>query len=263
MVKRSIKEENLKNYDSLYINPNVRYAYEIRDKVLIFKSLIPYLGEIKGKKVLDIGFGTGDILLSLAKKKADCYGIEITGSAIEYLNSISPYNLHLFIRENDQLPFKGDFFDIIVCSHVLEHIEDDKKELAEICRVLKSDGLVVLGVPGKGVGHNSLHYQEYTVDDLVKLVENWHIIYLKKYGSELFQKIMSLVRKIASFASDDSNKINGIQGKKNGRGRVSLINNIYYNIGVPLLLFLLFLDNHLPFPKSNPIEIWTVLRKTK
>lgn len=263
MAGRSIKEDNLKKYRSLYRDQNLRRAYEIRDKVLIFNSLIRILGEIKGKRILEIGFGTGDILLSLAKRKADCYGIEIAGSAIDYLKSISLCKLHLFKRKDNRLPFKSDFFDIIVCSHVLEHLEDDKRELGEISRVLRMNGLAVLGVPGKGVGHNLLHYREYTVDSLVKLIEDWKIIFLEKYGSGLFQKIIRLVRKIASLISGDFIKIDSIQEKKEGCGRVSLISNIYYNIGVPLLLFLLFLDNHLPFPKSNPIEIWTVLRKTK
>lgn len=263
MAKNDIWEKNLKAYEEIYINSKTKLAYEIRDKILIFNSLKRYLGRIKGKRVLDIGFGTGDILLSLAKDGADCFGIEIVQSAIENLKNFSSFDFHLFKRKGDALPFKNDFFDIVICSHVLEHLKKDKKELEEIDRVLKTDGLVVLGVPGEGIGHHFLHYREYTVDSLQKIIDKWQIIFIKKYGSAVFQKVMNLVRKIASFASGGFERVDSNQEKKKGQEDVSLINKVYYNFGVPFLLFLLFLDNLLPFSKSNPIEIWTVLRKTR
>jgi len=45
------------------------------------------------------------------------------------------------------MPFEEDVFDIIICNHVLEHVEDDKKALSEIYRVLKKDGFAILQVP--------------------------------------------------------------------------------------------------------------------
>lgn len=38
-------------------------------------------------------------------------------------------------------------FDVIYCSHVLEHVEDDRKAMREMCRVLKPDGWAILLVP--------------------------------------------------------------------------------------------------------------------
>ncbi len=38
-------------------------------------------------------------------------------------------------------------FDLIICSHVLEHIQDDKKAISELYRVLKDDGMAVILVP--------------------------------------------------------------------------------------------------------------------
>ncbi len=45
------------------------------------------------------------------------------------------------------LPFKDNIFDIIICSHVLEHIPDDKKGMREIFRVLEKKGWAILQVP--------------------------------------------------------------------------------------------------------------------
>jgi len=49
-----------------------------------------------------------------------------------------------------QLPFPDSSFDIIYCSHVLEHVPDDRKAMREIRRVLRPSGWAVLQVPIKG-----------------------------------------------------------------------------------------------------------------
>lgn len=41
----------------------------------------------------------------------------------------------------------GDFFDAIICNHVLEHISDDAKAMTELYRVLKPSGWAILQVP--------------------------------------------------------------------------------------------------------------------
>ena len=43
--------------------------------------------------------------------------------------------------------FKDEYFDLIICNHVLEHIEDDKSALDEIYRILKYNGISILQVP--------------------------------------------------------------------------------------------------------------------
>jgi SAM-dependent methyltransferase len=45
------------------------------------------------------------------------------------------------------LPFEGESFDFVVCVHVLEHIPDDRKALAELFRVLRPGGQAILQVP--------------------------------------------------------------------------------------------------------------------
>jgi predicted SAM-dependent methyltransferase len=45
------------------------------------------------------------------------------------------------------LPFSDESFDVILCSHVLEHVVDDRKALRELFRVLKPNGWAVVQVP--------------------------------------------------------------------------------------------------------------------
>ena len=45
------------------------------------------------------------------------------------------------------LPFENDLFDVVICNHVLEHIEDDTKAMSELYRVLKPGGMGIFQVP--------------------------------------------------------------------------------------------------------------------
>ncbi len=45
------------------------------------------------------------------------------------------------------MPFKDQEFDVVICNHVLEHVPDDRKAIREIFRVLGHGGLAILQVP--------------------------------------------------------------------------------------------------------------------
>jgi SAM-dependent methyltransferase len=45
------------------------------------------------------------------------------------------------------LPFADDAFDVVLCSHVLEHVPDDRAAMRELARVLRPDGLAVVQSP--------------------------------------------------------------------------------------------------------------------
>lgn len=45
------------------------------------------------------------------------------------------------------LPFEENQFDVVFCNHVLEHIEDDKKAMSELYRVLKPNGMGIFQIP--------------------------------------------------------------------------------------------------------------------
>lgn len=48
-----------------------------------------------------------------------------------------------------QIPLKNDFFHLIICYHILEHIENDKTAMEELHRVLKPDGVCIIQTPFK------------------------------------------------------------------------------------------------------------------
>ena len=44
------------------------------------------------------------------------------------------------------MDFEDNFFNVIICSHVLEHIKDDQKAMSELFRVLRPKGFAILQV---------------------------------------------------------------------------------------------------------------------
>jgi SAM-dependent methyltransferase len=57
----------------------------------------------------------------------------------------SPFATHHF--DLTSIPFPDGSFDVILCSHVLEHVPDDRKALSELFRVLRRTGWALLQVP--------------------------------------------------------------------------------------------------------------------
>lgn len=102
------------------------------------------IGPISGKRILDVGCGTGFISRSLVGKN-DVYGVDISA---EYLARAASYGIETKqwdIRKG--LPFEYGSFDIVLVTEVLEHIFDTDALLSEIGRVLKVNGVLFLTVP--------------------------------------------------------------------------------------------------------------------
>jgi SAM-dependent methyltransferase len=59
----------------------------------------------------------------------------------------------------------SDYFDVILCSHVLEHVPEDRKAMAELFRVLKPGGWAILQVP---IGPAEETFEDPTVTDPVE-----------------------------------------------------------------------------------------------
>jgi ubiquinone/menaquinone biosynthesis C-methylase UbiE len=93
------------------------------------------------KKVLEVGSGDGSILMWLDKQNycPKLYSVEISKSGID---QIEKRNLKSIVEikhfSGYDIPYPDDFFDLVICSHVIEHVEFPRLLLREIKRVAKA-----------------------------------------------------------------------------------------------------------------------------
>lgn len=79
------------------------------------------------------------------------------------------------------IKYPDDHFDVILCSHVLEHIPDDQLAMRELCRVLKPSGWALLLVP---ILAEKTEEDPSIVDPLDRLNHYGHKEHVRNYGRD-------------------------------------------------------------------------------
>ena len=95
-------------------------------------------------KLLDIGCGVGDFLHVAENKGWQCTGVEPSDEAREIARQRIKGDL-LYSEDLEQLPDQS--FDLITMWHVLEHVDDLKWQVAQLQRLIKPNGRIVIAVP--------------------------------------------------------------------------------------------------------------------
>ncbi|WP_432412293.1 class I SAM-dependent methyltransferase [Rasiella sp. SM2506] len=123
--------------------------YSLKKKVNLIKKLHNGSG-----KLLDIGAGTGDFLVTAKNKAWDIAGVEINPNArrLAKKKSIS--------LESTVTNFKGEKFDVITMWHVLEHISNYKEVLETCHSLLNEKGVLVIAVPNYK-SYDAQYYKNY------------------------------------------------------------------------------------------------------
>ena len=103
-----------------------------------------YLNDLKGKSLLDIGCGPGNMLPFL--KGAEYHGVDLSIKYIDFAqNKYGERGRFYCAGAGDPLPFDNQSFDIVICMAILHHISDAEAEkmIACCCKILKPGGRLV------------------------------------------------------------------------------------------------------------------------
>lgn len=93
------------------------------------------------------------------------------------------------------LPFKSESFDVIFCNHVLEHIEDDKKAMQELYRVLKPGGYGIFQIPQDYSRENT--YEDFSITSPEERTKHFgQYDHVRIYGSDYFNRLRSVGFKV-------------------------------------------------------------------
>ena len=121
-------------------------------------------------RALEVGYGSGGVLLSLGKGALEVHGIDLDAEPESVRRMLATRGCHATLVQGTvhALPYPAGHFDLIVSFSVFEHLKHFVGALQEVHRVLAPDGLFLLGMPAvnrtmgvffRAIGHS-------TIDDI-------------------------------------------------------------------------------------------------
>lgn len=179
------------------------------------KAILSIL-DIKNKKILEVGSGSGRDSVYMAKLGADCYLVDYVEDPLKIAKKIAEKeNVKITTIKSDarSLPFKNGYFDLVYSQGLIEHFTEPEVLIKEQIKVLKRGGYLLVDVPQKYhiftlVKHLLMFLNkwipgwetEYTIGQLERLVRNCGLEVDPTYGDwsypPLLVKMVMIVFKI-------------------------------------------------------------------
>ncbi len=100
-----------------------------------------------GQRVLDAGCGEGLLACLAARRGVDVVGVDISGPNIEAARRLArQWGVRArFVRgDAERLPFPDGSFDVVISSHVIEHLPDPERGLLELFNVTRGAALIAM-----------------------------------------------------------------------------------------------------------------------
>lgn len=112
----------------------------------IHSHLLDRISTIKqGGKMLDVGCGNG-LLIKLAQERGyECVGVELDRDAVEFGRKF--FKINVIHGDIFKVDFRREAFDIIVLSHILEHVFDPNGLLTKLHGLLSDEGYLIVSCP--------------------------------------------------------------------------------------------------------------------
>jgi SAM-dependent methyltransferase len=164
--------------------------------------------------VLEIGCSSGFLLRDLVAQLPGhrIFGADYTRETLESLGSRLP-GVPLVQFDLTQCPLSANFVDVIVLLNVLEHIEDHEAALAQLFRIVRPGGAVIIEVPaGPSLfdvyDRVLMHHRRYDMNELTRLVE-WQgfIIDRRSHLGFFLYPMFFLAKRRNQFLHQSGNKI--------------------------------------------------------
>jgi ubiquinone/menaquinone biosynthesis C-methylase UbiE len=137
----------MKKYDEWFGTPFGAYADRMEKS-----SIFLYLGDIGGKKVLDLGCGTGNYAIELARRGAIVTGVDASMDVLETAGEKAKaerLQIGFLAGQAEALPLKTGSFDLLVSVTACEFFGNMRAAADEMRRVVKPGGKIVIGTINK------------------------------------------------------------------------------------------------------------------
>ena len=110
-------------------------------------EMLRLAGDVRGKRVLDAGCGHGPLMIPLRDRGALVAGFDLSPAMIDIAADRLGTGHDLRVADlSKPLPYGDDEFDVVTCSLALHYLRDWAPALAELRRVLKPGGRLVVSI---------------------------------------------------------------------------------------------------------------------
>lgn len=190
-----------------------------------------------GTRALNIGVGNGALERIAAGKGVDIWSLDPSGRAIEGLRQELNLGEKAQAGFSQAIPFPDEYFDAVVMSEVLEHLDDEVLEatLVEVKRVLRPGGKFIGTVPAREKLESSIvvcpscglqfhrwgHKRSFSVDTLTSVLKRYLLVesarekfFIDWESVGWWRKLQGLVKKFLSWR---------------GIGSYGICRNIYFS----------------------------------
>lgn len=106
-------------------------------------KLLPLLGDLAGKSVLDAGAGTGRLAIYMQNKGANVIAFDISGKMLELIRKKSK-KIKTIVGDAENMPFDSGSFDAVAAAFLIVHLKNPAGFFDEAYRVLKDGGIFVV-----------------------------------------------------------------------------------------------------------------------
>lgn len=142
--------------------------------------------ELNGnERILDIGCGFGDFLKQVKQQghKGSLTGLDLSDGLISYARK-HHQDIEFLVADAKKLPLKDNYYDVVTCKHMLYHVNDITKAVAEVRRVLKHKGKFLFTL-NSFANHSNEKFDRHTRDIekmlSIKRIETSHRINMENY----------------------------------------------------------------------------------